>query len=120
MIENKKLLDDFAILISDYWRLLRMYKRLVAESKLENQSRLNSHFRNAERRLNQTLDEHKIKLISYEGKPYSPNLAVTVVNHDEFDDNENLLIHQMLEPTIIVGESYHSIGKAILSKKKDI
>lgn len=118
MAEDTKMINSFATLAGDYWRLLRSYERLIAESAPENHNRLKSNYRNAERRLTTALDENNIKIISYEGKSYTPNLAVTVVNGDEFDDNEELIINQMMEPTVMLGERVLSMGKAILSKKE--
>ena len=112
-----KIINSFATLAGDYWRLLRSYERLIAESSPENHNRLKSNYRNAERRLSSAINDHDIKIISYEGKDYTPNLAVTVVNGDEFDDNEELIINQMIEPIIMLGDRVLSMGKVILSKK---
>jgi len=116
MAEDKTI-NSFATLAGDYWRLLRSYERLIAESSPENHNRLKSNYRNAERRLSSAINDHDIKIISYEGKDYTPNLAVTVVNGDEFDDNEELVINQMIEPIIMLGDRVLSMGKVILSKK---
>jgi hypothetical protein len=120
MTENTKIMNSLATLARDYWRLLRSYERLIAESALNNHNRLKSNYRNAERRLSIVLDEYNLKIISYEGKKYTPNLAVTVVNADEFSDNDELIINQMLEPTVMHGEQVLNIGKAILSKEEDV
>ena len=120
MTEDPKMINSFAQLAGDYWRLLRSYERLIAESSPENHNRLKSNYRNAERKLTTALNDHDIQIVSYEGKEYSPNRAVTVVNGDEFDDNQQLIINQMMEPTGTLGDRVLSMGKAILSKKEGV
>ena len=117
MVEDTKMINNFAKLASDYWRLLRSYKKLIEESSPENYNRLKSNFRYAELRLTSTLNEYNIKIISYEGKPYTPHLAVSVLNGDEFNDIDGLIINQMIEPTVMMDERIIKMGKAILSKK---
>ena len=117
-MEENNAIKSFLKLASEYWRLLRAYERLMSEAPQSNQSRLKSTYRNSERKLSAILAEQKLKVLSYEGKEYTPNLAVTVINGDEFQDNENLIVSQMVEPTITQADKILSIGKAILRKKE--
>ncbi len=117
MEKDTKMINSLATLAGNYWRLLNSYERLIAESSTEKHTRLKSNYRNAERRLTAILNQHNIKIISYEGKAYTPNLAVTVVNDDEFSDNEKLIVEYMMEPTVMLGEQILSMGKAVLSKE---
>ena len=115
MNENIGTLTALAKLTSEYWRLLRNYERLMAN--LPPNNRTMSTYRNSERKMNAILEDQGIKIISYEKQEYSPNLAVTILNGDEFENNEGLVISQMTEPTVMQGDRILIIGKAILSKK---
>lgn len=115
MNENIGTLTALAQLASEYWRLLRSHKSLMANFPPNN--RTMSTYRNSERKLNTILEDQGIKIISYEKQEYSPNLAIKVLNNDEFETNEGLEISQMMEPTVMQGERILIMGKAILSKK---
>lgn len=117
MLENNKCVIDLAKLAGDYWRLLRAYERLISESPQEKYSRLKSNHRNAERKLTAITEQNNIKIITYEGHEYTPNLPLSVVNSDEFGDGETLIISQTIEPTIMLDEQLLSIGKVILEVK---
>jgi len=74
--------------------------------------------RNSEKKFMAILSENGLKISNLEGNEYSPNLPLTVVNADEFDDNEGLIVSQMIEPTIVDDGGVVSMGKAILAKKE--
>ena len=116
-MENVSNMVPLADLASEYWKLLRAYERLIHESSPEKVNRLKSNYRNSERKLGVILEEQKLKIISYEERDYTPNLAVNVINVDEFENNEGLVIAQMLEPTVMHKEQVLKTGKAILKEK---
>lgn len=102
----------------EYWRITRSYERNLP-NMLNSASSAVSTIRNSEKKFLAILLENGISLQQYEGQDYSANLPLTVINTDEFDGNENLIVQQMLEPTLIDGKGIIHIGKAILSRKAD-
>ena len=51
------------------------------------------------------------------GLPYDPGLPVTAVNLDEFEPDDQLIIQQILEPTILDSQNHIThIGSVILAK----
>jgi hypothetical protein len=100
----------------EYWRVTRSYERNLLN--LPNSSSAAATIRNSEKKFSAILAETGLRMISCEGKEYSPNLPITVVNGDEFASNEHLLVSQMIEPTIMDGDRIISMGKAILTKKE--
>lgn len=101
-------------LAAEYWKLLRSYERVVTTLPPDN--KLLSVGRNAERRLTSLMHEASLTLASYEGQPYSPNLAATAINLDEFSAEDELIVVQMLEPTILQNGIVLNSGKMLLEK----
>ncbi len=101
--------------VVEYWRVTRSYERNLLN--LQNSSSAAATIRNSEKKIFSILADAGLKLILCEGQEYSPNLPLTVVNGDEFNSNEDLLVTQMIEPTIMDGNKVISMGKAILIKK---
>jgi len=104
--------------VVEYWRVIRSYERNLSKiPNLQNSSSAAATIRNSEKKIFSILADAGLKLILCEGQEYSPNLPLTVVNGDEFNSNEDLLVTQMIEPTIMDGNKIISMGKAILIKK---
>ena len=110
-------LEGLTELATEYWRVLRSYKRAVVDLPIEKHARVNAQIRYAENRLTEILNENGLRLLSYEGQPYTINLPVTVVNSDDFQDEKELVIEQTLEPTVIAEGRVLSMGKVILKKE---
>ncbi|MCB9980234.1 MAG: hypothetical protein H6863_03740 [Rhodospirillales bacterium] len=104
-----------AKLAIEYWRVLRSYERNLPS--MQNSTSASGTIRNSEKKFTAILSENGLRVTNFEGNEYSPNLPLTVVNADEFDDNEGLVISQMIEPTIVDDDGVVSMGKAILAKK---
>lgn len=115
MNEEKNVNITLAKLAAEFWRLLKSYERTLATLPPDN--KVASVLRNSERKLTTILEETKMKIVTYDGQTYSPNLAVTIINTDEFSPVEELIIGNTLEPTIVLDERVLFIGKAVLKRK---
>ena len=112
-----EVLKDLANLSVEYWRLLRMYERAVKEQAPEKQFKASAQLRYSIKKLHKIMEKNGMRLITYEEKKYTPNLPVTVLNGDDFDDNEKLIIDQTLEPTIIESDQVLMFGKVVVRKE---
>jgi len=99
----------------EYWRVLRSYERNLPS--MQKSTSASGTIRNSEKKFMAILTENGLRISNFEGIEYSPNLPLTVVNADEFDDNEGLIVSHMIEPTIVDEDGVVSMGKAILAKK---
>lgn len=106
--------DSIVKLSVEFWRLLRSYERVI--SALPPDNKLLSVARNAGRKLQSILESSNMIVVSYEGQEYSPNLAVSLINSDEFEATDSLKIAQMIEPTLMSSGEVVLIGKAIAVK----
>lgn len=68
-------------------------------------------------RLSGVLDSLNLKLVTFDGQPFQPNLPVTAVNADDFDDDVGeCLVEQTIEPAIVKDSTVLLMGKVLLVK----
>ncbi len=118
MNESPDLNLALAKITAEFWRLLKSYDRTL--SSLPPDNKASSILRNSERKLTSILEETGMKIVVYDGQIYSPNLAVTIINTDEFNSEEEVIIGNTLEPTIVLDSRVLVVGKAVLKKKGNL
>lgn len=104
-------------LTTEYWRLLKLTERTVADVQNEKTASVAAQLRYSMSRLTTICAEGGLKLISYDREPYVPNLPVTVANSDETDSSDDLIVERTVEPTIIADGHVVAMGKVFLKKR---
>jgi hypothetical protein len=104
-------------LAMEYWRLLKLTERTVADIQNERSASVAAQLRYSMSRLSTICAESGLKLISYDREPYVPNLPVTVANSDETESSEDLIVERTVEPTIIADGQVVAMGKVFLKKR---
>ncbi len=118
MNEEKNAHIALAKLAAEFWRLIKSYERTLTALPPDNKAA--SVLRNAERKLTTILEETGMKVVIYDGQTYSPNLAVAIINTDEFAPGEELIIGNTLEPTIVLDDRVLFVGKAVSKRKENL
>ena len=109
-------LEGLTKLAVEYWRLLKLYERAVMEQPPNKHVKGKSHLHYATRQLKTVTEECGLRIMTYDGQTYTPNLPMTIINADEFNDDDKLFIDQTIEPTVIRNGSILIVGKVILRK----
>jgi hypothetical protein len=104
-------------LTTEYWRLLKLTERTVAEMQNEKTASITAQLRYSMSRLTTICAEAGLTLVSYDREPYVPNLPITVANSDETDSSDDLIVERTVEPTIIAGGHVVAMGRVIVKKK---
>lgn len=99
----------------------RMVNNLSGRKKQTTKAKAKKLSSQIKRLISMLLDQHDIKVVEYKvGMEYTANYPMSVTNADEFDDAENLVVLQTLEPALIKnGKAIHS-AKVVLSRAKNI
>ena len=109
-----------AQLASEFWKTLRSLDRAadaISDDKLR--AGIEAHARFARGRLEAILAEAVLALVTFEGRPYEPNLPVSAINADEFNTDDELVVLHTVEPTVVQDMVPLIIGKVLLSRKDD-
>jgi hypothetical protein len=104
-------------LATEYWRLLKLAERTVADMQTERMTSVAAQLRYSMSRLSTICAEGGLKLISYDREPYVANLPVTVANSDETESSGDLIVERTVEPIIIADGQVVAIGKVFLKKR---
>jgi hypothetical protein len=104
-------------LTTEYWRLLNLAERTVAEMQNERTASIAAQLRYSMSQLTSICAEGGLKLIGYDREPYVPNLPVTVANSDETESWEELTVERTVEPTIIADGQVVAMGKVFVKKR---
>jgi hypothetical protein len=104
-------------LTTEYWRLLKLTERTVADMQNERTASVAAQLRYSMSQLTAICAEGGLKLLSYDREPYVPNMPVTVANSDESDSLDELIVERTVEPTIIANGRVVAMGKVFLKKR---
>ena len=104
-------------LATEYWRLLKLAERTVAEMQTEKMASVAAQLRYSMSRLSTICAEGGLKLIGYDREPYVANLPVTIANSDEIESSGDLIVERTLEPTIIADAQIVAMGKVFVRKR---
>ena len=101
----------------EFWKLIKSYERSVVLLPPDHQAKSKAQIRFSLNRLKTLLDDAGMSLVTFEGRPFEPNLPVTALNSDDYpDENETLVIDQTIEPTILHESDVLLIGKVMLAR----
>lgn len=109
----------FANLAIELWKLIRSFEQALQMLPLDKQQKVKAQVRFSYNRLLSLLDDADLRMVSFDGKPFEPNLPVTAVNADDFDGvTENLVVKQTIEPAVVKETKVLVFGKVTLARGK--
>lgn len=82
------------------WRFARLFGRVLDQLDSDEQSRYRGQYIWFEKKLQQSLGQVDLKIVSVEGHPLDSGLPVTALNLEDFKSDETLVVDQMIEPII--------------------
>ena len=106
-----------ASLAIESWRLSKSFERLLIKSDQMEQRKYKSKLSWFNKKLNETLEEANLKFINLENQKYDTGSAVTAINLDDFQPDEDLEIDQMIEPIVMSNEGVLIAGTVVLRKR---
>ena len=99
------------------WRLSKSFERLLTKSDPMEQRKYKSKLSWFNKKLNETLEEANLKFINLENQKYDIGAAVTAINLDDFNPDDDLEIDQMIEPIVMSNEGVLRAGTVVLRKR---
>tara|TARA_Y200000002_G_C22598561_1_gene628461 strand:- start:747 stop:1136 length:390 start_codon:yes stop_codon:yes gene_type:complete len=106
-----------ASLAIESWRLSKSFERLLIKSDPMEQRKYKSKLSWFNKKLNETLEEANLKFINLENQKYDTGAAVTALNLDDFQPDDDLEIDQMIEPIVMSNEGVLIAGTVVLRKR---
>lgn len=110
---NSKVLVGIAV---EHWKLLRALEVAIERLPYEHHSRTVAQWRYFEGRLRPMLAECGLRLETFDGQRFEPNLPVTALNADEFTDGGPLVVDVTVEPAVIENMVVLHLGKVVVKR----
>ena len=99
------------------WHFKEAFEQMIAKAKPEDQVRYRNQLKWSLQRTKEALTTAGLHVADIpEGMPFNPSLKITAVNMDEFEPGDELVIEQVVEPTILTADNRIAhIGSATLA-----
>lgn len=111
-LEQKALID----ISIEGWRFARVFTRLLSKLDAGEAQRYANQARYFLKKVDDGLDGFGLRIVSLEGQPYDPGMAVSALNIGDFGPDDVLVIDQMVEPVVMGPDGLIRGGTVILAK----
>lgn len=101
-------------LLIDYWKLLRSYERTANELPEGKAEKVQAQIRYSTQRLDQVLEALNVRLVCFDGEPFSPELPVSAINAEDLKGAGESIVERTIEPTLLHEGSVLHTGKVLL------
>ncbi len=104
--------------VTENWRLTKLFQKVTTKLDVSEQNRYINQLRYFEKTINNSLQDVGMKIIHLEGQVYDSGMAVSPINIDEFEQEDQLIIDQVLEP-LIMGNDGTIKKQGLVNLRKD-
>ena len=115
-----QIMNSVADIAAETYRLRKVFQRAIRNADPREQKKYLSQFGWFEKKVNQSLEELDLRVVSVEGQPYDPGMAVTPLNLEDFGQEEDLVVAQMMEPVILQGDRLVRMGTVMLERAEPV
>lgn len=110
-IDFETLLIDTAI---EGWRFARVFARIVGKLDAGEAARYANQLRFFQRRLEENLALAGLTIVDLEGQVFDAGMAASALNLGDFSPDSELIVDQVVEPTVMGHHGLKKTGTVIL------
>jgi hypothetical protein len=110
---ERKALIDVSI---EGWRFARVFGRLLSKLDAGEIPRYANQARYFLKKIDDGLERFGLRIVTLEGQPYDPGVAVSALNITDFGPDDLLVIDQMVEPIVMGQDGLIREGTVMLAK----
>lgn len=116
-MENIDRLKNSVIEIAvEHYRFKNTFMKAISKLDFDEQSKYMSQFAWFSKKVTKAVEDAGLRIISLEGQAYDPGMAVTPLNIDDFEIEDELKIIQMIEPIIMQEDTVLKTGTVLLGR----
>ena len=116
--ESIKLEESLISIASELFRFQRVFEKAINKLGIDERNKYFSQFSWFEKRIIKALSDAGLSLVNLEGQMYDPGMAVTPLNIDEFDVQDQLFVLQTIEPIVMQDGIVRKSGTVLLGSVK--
>lgn len=98
------------------WRFARIFGRMISKLDAGEAPRYANQARYFLKKIDDGLESFGLRIVSLEGQPYDPGMAVSALNIADFGPDDVLFVEQMVEPLVMGPEGLVRGGTVLLAK----
>lgn len=114
--ENRSPVDSLQDIAVESWRFVRLVDKLLMQLDAGERGRYQNQVRFFLRKLETNLASAGLKLVNLEGNHFDPGMAATAINIEDFEEGDELVVDQMIEPVIMGPDGLLHSGTVVLRK----
>lgn len=100
----------------EHYRFKNTFIKAISKLDFEEQSKYMSQFAWFSKKVTKAVEDAGLRIVSLEGQAYDPGMAVTPLNIDDFEVEDELKIVQMIEPIIMQEDTVLKTGTVLLGR----
>ncbi|QCP47910.1 hypothetical protein FAZ95_01165 [Trinickia violacea] len=110
---ERKALIDISV---EGWRFTKVFGRLLDKLDSGEATRYANQARYFHKKIDDGLSAFGLRLVTLEGQPYDPGMAVSALNIADFGPDDFLVVDQTVEPIVMGPEGLVRSGTVMLAK----
>ena len=110
---ERKALIDVSV---EGWRFAKVFARLLDKLDPWEAGRYTNQARYFAKKIDDGLETFGLRIVSLEGQPYDPGMAVSALNIADFGPDDVLMVDQMVEPVVMGPEGLVRGGTVMLAR----
>ena len=115
--EYEKLKNNLVSIASELFRFQRVFVKAIGKLEVDERTKYSSQYAWFSKKVLKALNDSGLRVISVDGQPYDPGMAVTPLNLEDFDTDDILYVEQTMEPIIMEGNTVIRTGTVLLRRK---
>ena len=114
--DYSKMQNSLIAIASELFRFQSVFEKAIGKLESDEQKKYISQFSWFSKKVYKALADVNLKLLDLEGKRYDPGMAITPINIDDFEADDELFVSQMIEPIIMQDDKVIKVGTVILGR----
>lgn len=114
--DNDLLIKSLVDIMGETYRFKRVFAKAVSKLSVEDQSKYASQFAWFTKRVDKAAESAGLSVVDLSGQEYDPGMAVTAMNIDDFEPDDDLFVEQMMEPIIMKDDKVQKTGTVLLGR----
>jgi hypothetical protein len=110
---ERKALIDISV---EGWRFTKIFGRLLDKLDAGEATRYANQARYFHKKIDDGLLAFGLRIVTLEGQPYDPGMAVSALNIADFGPEDSLIVDQMVEPIVMGPDGLVRGGTVMLAK----
>lgn len=114
--DNELLTNSIIEISNEAFRFRRVFMRAVSKLGSDDQNKYTSQFSWFSKKVDKAVEKAGLKIIDLTGQLFDPGMAVTPLNIEDFDAEDQLYVEQMMEPIIMKDDKIRKTGTVMLGR----